>query len=84
MKAKLTRHQHHKLGADLKMVRRLLLDSALRTKCYPTISRQLSDLARELTMPRSYLQSRLIAEGASQDESREFYFGEMADKEAAE
>jgi len=77
----LTRIQHRPVGAKLKRARRLLLDAAQDVKCYPTISQGLFDAANALTVQRSFLETRLMEQGASREEARDCYFGELRDVE---
>jgi hypothetical protein len=81
MKHRLTIAEHLELGAMLKRARRLLLDAAQLAKPYPTISQSLFDAANALTVQRSFLETRLMEQGASRDEARDCYFGELAEEE---
>jgi hypothetical protein len=81
MKRGLTPTEHAELGLLLKRARRLLLDAAQLAKPHPTISQGLFDAANALTVQRSFLESRLMELGASRDEARDCYFGELAKEE---
>jgi hypothetical protein len=81
MKHSLTPTQHRDLGLLLKRARRLLLDAAQLAKPHPTISEGLFDAANALTVQRSFLETRLMEQGASRDEARDCYFGELAEEE---
>jgi hypothetical protein len=73
--------EHLAIGRMLKRARRLLLDAAQLAKGYPTISQGLFDAANALTVQRSFLETRLMEQGASRDEARDCYFGELAEEE---
>jgi hypothetical protein len=81
VKPKLTPAQHVELGRLLKQARRNLLRAAEIARAYPTISAQLFDAANNLTMPRSYLEQRLMEEGMGRDDARDCYFGQLAESE---
>ena len=75
MKHSLSPAQHRALGGLLKRARQLLLDAAQLAKPHPTISQGLFDAANALTVQRSFLETRLMEQGASRDEARDCYFG---------
>jgi hypothetical protein len=74
-KKSLTPAEHVELGLLLKRARRLLLDAAQLSRGHPTISQGLFDAANALTVQRSFLETRLMEQGASRDEARDCYFG---------
>jgi hypothetical protein len=81
MKPKLSPAEHVELGLLLKRARRLLLDAAQLSRAHSTISQGLFDAANSLTVQRSFLEARLMQSGASRDEARDCYFGELAESE---
>jgi hypothetical protein len=80
MSKRLSPSEHAELGRLLKRARQLLLDAAQLAKPHPTISQGLFDAANALTVQRSFLETRLMEQGASRDEARDCYFGPEMEK----